>query len=153
MRLNEFQGFLTSFSCLISILLSSEEPATMFCAKSHFSIAFQGLMWGNSLANYPPFYETENYVDINSVRNLFLLLCEKSHSKHECLYVKFYVCFVPCLIDSLCTRTMDNIFSVTNGRVAESEEILRADQWAYGYSAALQSRNDPPYSQVYCRHA
>ena len=48
---------------------------------------------------------------------------------------------------------MDNIFSGTSGRVGESGEIFGADQWAFGYSAALQSLDVPPNSQVYCSHA
>jgi hypothetical protein len=48
---------------------------------------------------------------------------------------------------------MDNIFSGSRGRSGESEEIFGADQWAFGYSAALQSLDVPPNSQVYCSHA
>ena len=48
---------------------------------------------------------------------------------------------------------MDNIFSGTSGRISESGEIFGADQWAFGYSAALQSLDVPPNPQVYCSHA
>ena len=41
---------------------------------------------------------------------------------------------------------MDNNFSGTSGRVGESGEIFGADQWAFGYSAALQSLDVPPNS-------
>jgi hypothetical protein len=34
---------------------------------------------------------------------------------------------------------MDNIFSGSSGRLGESEEMFGEDQWAFGYSAALQS--------------
>jgi hypothetical protein len=39
---------------------------------------------------------------------------------------------------------MDNIFSGSSGHPGESEEIFVADQWAFGYSAALQSLDVPP---------
>ncbi|XP_066396540.1 glutathione S-transferase T3-like [Miscanthus floridulus] len=42
---------------------------------------------------------------------------------------------------------MDNIFSGTSGRVGESREIFGADQWAFGYSPALQSLVVPPKPQ------
>jgi len=49
---------------------------------------------------------------------------------------------------------MDNIFSGSSGRPGESEEIFGTEQqWAFGYSAALQSFDVPPNSQVYCSHA
>ncbi|KAG2569822.1 hypothetical protein PVAP13_7NG442401 [Panicum virgatum] len=45
-------------------------------------------------------------------------------------------------------RTMDNIFSGSSGRPGESEEIFGTEQqWAFGYSAALQSLDVPPNSQ------
>ncbi|XP_066319452.1 glutathione S-transferase T3-like isoform X1 [Miscanthus floridulus] len=44
-------------------------------------------------------------------------------------------------------RTMDNIFNGTSGRVGESGEIFGADQWTFGYSAALQSLDVPPNPQ------
>jgi hypothetical protein len=47
---------------------------------------------------------------------------------------------------------MDNIFSGSSGRPGESEEIFGADQWVFGYSAALQSLDVPPNPQVYCSH-
>jgi hypothetical protein len=39
---------------------------------------------------------------------------------------------------------MDNIFSGSSGRLGESEEMFGEDQWAFGYSAALQSLDVHP---------
>jgi len=48
---------------------------------------------------------------------------------------------------------MDKILSGSSGCASESENIFGADQWAFGYSAALQSLDDAPNHQVYCIHA
>ena len=48
---------------------------------------------------------------------------------------------------------MDNIFNGSSGRPDESEQIFEVDQWAFGYSAALQSLDVPPNPQVYYSHA
>jgi len=47
---------------------------------------------------------------------------------------------------------MDNIFSGSSGHPGESEEMFGADQWAFGYSAALQSLDVHLDPQVYCSH-
>ncbi|XP_066400126.1 uncharacterized protein [Miscanthus floridulus] len=43
---------------------------------------------------------------------------------------------------------MDNIFSGSSGHPGESEEMFGADQWAFGYSAALQSLDVHPDPQM-----
>jgi hypothetical protein len=48
---------------------------------------------------------------------------------------------------------MDNILSGSSGCPGESKEIFGADQWAFGYSATLQSLDVPPNPQVYYSQA
>ena len=48
---------------------------------------------------------------------------------------------------------MDNIFNDSSDLPAGSEELFGEDQWAFGYSAAMESLDVPPNTQVYCNHA